>query len=128
LTEIRDKIWDIPKSPPRPHAAPDAFDGDDLQAEDFLVAGVSSSKPKQPGESSKTQMDDNDWFLIDDSSSSQGAPEKPQNYRRDWTADMEQQDGDDDDVPEPVRLANGNWACSHKCRDKTRYGTSIDIV
>lgn len=22
---------------------------------------------------------------------------------------------------EPVRLGNGNWACNHRCKDKTKY-------
>lgn len=24
-------------------------------------------------------------------------------------------------LAEPIRLENGNWACNHRCKDKTRY-------
>lgn len=113
-----DNIWDIPKSPPKPGAIPDAFDGDDLQADDFLVVAGDQNKPKQPTESFKLPIDDLDWLSIDDNSS-QGVSEKRQKQCDNWTTDMELQDGDDDG-PEPIRLPNGNWACSHKCKDKTR--------
>jgi ATP-dependent DNA helicase HFM1/MER3 len=100
---------------------PDAFDGDDLQADDFLVVARGPSKPKQPIKPLGLPFDDLDWLSIDDSSSgSQEVPEKPQKQgNNNWNADLEQQD-DDDGGLEPTRLPNGNWACSHKCKDKTR--------
>ncbi|OKP11203.1 ATP-dependent DNA helicase MER3 [Penicillium subrubescens] len=115
-----ESIWDIPKCPPQPDAIPDAFDGDDLQADDFLDVAGGPSKQQQPAESLGLPFDGLDWLSIDDSSSnSQGAPEKPQKQgNNNWNADLEQQD-DDDGGLEPIRLPNGNWACSHKCKDKT---------
>lgn len=102
---------------------PDAFDGDDLQAEDFLVVASGPSKRKQPAESLGIPFDDLDWLSIDDSpSSSQKVPEKQQKPSNTWDTDIEHldDDDDDDDGTEPIRLPNGNWTCSHKCRDKTR--------
>lgn len=118
----RDSIWDIPKSQPPPDTVPDAFDGDDLQADDFLVVAGGRSKPKQPTESLGLPFDDLDWLSIDDSpSNSQGASEKPQKQcNNNWTTDLEQHNDDGCGGLEAIRLPNGNWACSHKCKDKTR--------
>jgi ATP-dependent DNA helicase HFM1/MER3 len=112
----RDSIWDLPKSLPRPPVTQEVFDGDDLQADDFVIPDDGPSKPTQP-ESSKTPLDDLDWLSIDDSPSSSQvvmANSQRDNY---WAKNMEHQD---EDGPGPIHLPNGNWACSHKCKDKTR--------
>ncbi|KAF3388416.1 ATP-dependent DNA helicase MER3 [Penicillium rolfsii] len=120
LSGARGSIWDIPTSPPKPDAISDAFDGDDLKADDFLVVETGPSKLKKPTESLGLPFDDLDWLSIDENSSnSQGATEKLQRQGNNWTTEIEQQDNDDAGI-EPVRLPNGNWACSHKCKNKTR--------
>ncbi|KAJ5374631.1 Nucleotide-sugar transporter [Penicillium concentricum] len=67
----------------------DNFDGDDLQLDDFLVANECPAKAMESQTPQPQQFDDLNWFSIDE------------------------------DEYEPARLANGKWACNHKCKDKT---------
>ncbi|OQE42952.1 hypothetical protein PENCOP_c003G06758 [Penicillium coprophilum] len=67
----------------------DGFDGDDLQLDDFLVTNERCDKADEPKRPKSQQLDNLDWFSIEE-----------HEY-------------------EPVRLANGKWACNHKCKDKT---------
>lgn len=96
----------------------DAFDGDDLQLDDFLIADKRHDHPKVPSKKAEYQFDDADWLSIDSTPS----PPKPKSATQkakgdDWATDMGPQE---DEEYEPVRLPNGNWACNHKCKDKTR--------
>jgi ATP-dependent DNA helicase HFM1/MER3 len=94
-----------------------------LEAGDFLAVADGLSEPKNPIKSLETPIDDLDWLSIDGSSSdSQGATENPQRQNHDWITDIEHLD---DNGPEPIRLPNGNWACIHKCKDKTRYASLL---
>lgn len=107
----------------------DDFDGDDLQLDDFLVANEPRGEAK---ESTKPQprrvddVDDIDWFSIDSTppSPAKGAPKVSNPREDDWAVDLDEPE----DEYEPVRLANGKWACNHKCRDKTRFEKAIDSL
>lgn len=97
----------------------DAFDGDDLQLDDFLGADRRRGRAKEPAKKPEFQFDEADWLSID-STPSPTWP-KPATQREkgdDWAADMGPQE---DEEYEPIRLPTGNWACNHKCKDKTRY-------
>ncbi|KAJ5503952.1 Nucleotide-sugar transporter [Penicillium fimorum] len=76
----------------------DDFDGDDLQLDDFLVVNERRDKANEPKKPQPQQFDDLDWFSIDE------------------------------DEYEPLRLANGKWACNHKCKDKTRFEKPIHFA
>ncbi|KAJ5823570.1 Nucleotide-sugar transporter [Penicillium robsamsonii] len=76
----------------------DDFDGDDLQLDDFLVVNERRGKANEHKKPQPQQFDDLDWFSIDENE-----------Y-------------------EPIRLANGKWACNHKCKDKTRSEKIIPLV
>lgn len=96
----------------------DVFEGDDLQLDDFLITDQHRNQAKASSEKAEYQFDEADWLSID-STPSPPLP-KPATSREkgdDWAADMGLQE---DDEYEPVRLANGNWACNHRCKDKTR--------
>jgi ATP-dependent DNA helicase HFM1/MER3 len=95
----------------------DNFEGDDLDLDDFLEAGSFEKQPKEVEMATNHPNDDVEWILID------GTPSPPaitanisRNKDEEWAADTGPQDED----YEPVRLANGNWACNHKCKNKTR--------
>ncbi|KAG0159719.1 hypothetical protein PDIDSM_7243 [Penicillium digitatum] len=95
----------------------DDFDGDDLQLDDFLITNERLGKATTSTRPKPREFDDVDWFSINSTPPSPArAAQKISNAREsDWTVDM--------DAPaneyEPVRLANGKWACNHKCKDKT---------
>ncbi|KAJ5174318.1 uncharacterized protein N7482_000195 [Penicillium canariense] len=113
----RERNRDSPKSPHRPCAGSDSFDGEDLQVDDFMAVSRRCEMQRKPIGVSKAQPDELDWFSIHNSSSSpQREPEKALSKEKEWTTDMGQQD---EDEFEPIHLPNGNWACSHKCKDKT---------
>lgn len=100
----------------------DDFDGDDLQVDDFLVSNEPRGKAKEPTRSQPRQVDDFDdiyWFSIDATppSPGTGAPKVSNPPEKDWAVDLDEPE----DEYEPVRLANGKWACNHKCKDKTRF-------
>ncbi|CAI7572064.1 unnamed protein product [Penicillium glandicola] len=92
----------------------DDFDGDDLQLDDFLVANERRGKGKESTKPQARQFDDFDdfdWFSIDltPPRPAKGAPKVSNSRGDDWAVDID----------EPGRLANGKWACNHKCKDKT---------
>jgi ATP-dependent DNA helicase HFM1/MER3 len=101
------------------------FDGDDLQLDDFLAVNDRSSKPKHYSKPTFQSNDEMDWFSIDTTPSPPQRGTKvsiPRDGER--TADMKDQE---DENPEPIRLANGKWACNHRCKDKTRSARSITV-
>lgn len=94
----------------------DAFDGDDLQLNDFLVATQRRDQAKAPSKKSEYEFDEADWLSIDSTPSPPQPKAVTQREKEDdWTADKGPPEEE-----EPVRLPNGNWACNHKCKDKTR--------
>ncbi|KAJ5448725.1 Nucleotide-sugar transporter [Penicillium cf. griseofulvum] len=101
----------------KPRQDVDDFDGDDLQLDDFLVANECRGKAKEPTKPRPREFDDIDWFSIDTTPPSpvKGAPKAPNPQEDDWRIEMDELENE----YEPVRLANGKWACNHKCKDKT---------
>ncbi|KAJ5659836.1 hypothetical protein N7507_006287 [Penicillium longicatenatum] len=98
----------------------DAFDGDDLGLDDFLFEDLRQQRPKKLASIENVQDEEIGWISIDDSTPSpKRKPVFPKTKGSEWIADMELQEQVED---EPARLANGNWACNHKCKDKTRTG------
>jgi ATP-dependent DNA helicase HFM1/MER3 len=96
----------------------DDFDGDDLQLNDFLTvaqrrekAGKEAIKPGEP------QIDDLDWISISSTSSPRRRLETIKASTDIRIADIGVLDDED---TRQIRLPNGNWACNHKCKDKTR--------
>lgn len=96
----------------------DDFDGDDLELDDFLTAAQRRDKAKQAAKPKESQVEEFDWMSISDTSSPRRRPEKTKPKADDWIVDMGLLD---DEGRGPIRLPNGNWACNHKCKDKTRY-------
>lgn len=96
----------------------DDFDGDDLQLDDFLTAAQRRERAKKSPRQTEYQVDEMDWLSIGSSPSPRRCPETSKAKADDWIADMGSLDNDESG---PVRLPNGNWACNHKCKDKTRY-------
>ncbi|KAJ5779728.1 hypothetical protein N7457_007448 [Penicillium paradoxum] len=129
-TYLNPKLADEPKTnishPPRRdltsnNTSPqdlDDFEGDDLQLDDFLIANESHAKAKESAKPKTSQYDDFDWFSIDSTPPSpvKRVPKATDSREDDWAAGMGEQD---EEEYEPVRLANGKWACNHKCKDKT---------
>ncbi|KAJ5082947.1 hypothetical protein N7532_011990 [Penicillium argentinense] len=106
-------VHQIPKS----HHPKDTFDGDDLELDDFLVAGQALNKSAQKESSTIFPLDDLDWFSIDSTPSPpRYSADHSQSKNNEHTADTGHQDPDDNYVP--IRLSNGNWACNHRCKDK----------
>jgi ATP-dependent DNA helicase HFM1/MER3 len=103
------------------------FDGDDLELDDFLATGDCRDKVKHSSRPKVVQLDDSDWLSIATTSPSppKGVSKAPNPREDDWAAQLgEQVDGE----YEPIRLANGKWACNHKCKDKTRLvGVSVGL-
>ena len=98
----------------------DDFDGDDLQLDDFLIANERRDKPKEPTKPQPPQFEDIGWFSIDATppTPAKRAPPKVSNLQEDdWAVDIDEAE----EEYEPVRLANGKWACNHKCKDKSRF-------
>ncbi|KAJ5138363.1 uncharacterized protein N7515_003211 [Penicillium bovifimosum] len=95
-----------------------SFDGDDLELDDFFISNKRCGKANEPTKSKDHDSDDIDWFSIDSTPPSlvKQVPKSATSREDDWAADMGEQD---DEEYEPVRLANGKWACNHKCKDKT---------
>lgn len=96
----------------------DVFDGDDLELGDFLIATQRNEKAEFPPTNNQFQFDEADWLSIDSTPS----PHRPNSESQrktgsEWATDMGPREEDEQD--EPVRLANGNWACNHKCKNKT---------
>jgi ATP-dependent DNA helicase HFM1/MER3 len=101
------------------------FDGDDLQLDDFLAVNDRSSKPKHYSRPTFQPNVEMDWFSIDTTPSPPPRGTKVTTPRDDErAADMKDQE---DENPEPIRLANGKWACNHRCKDKTRSARSIAV-
>ncbi|KAJ5733918.1 hypothetical protein N7493_002704 [Penicillium malachiteum] len=92
----------------------DAFDGDDLGLDDFLIADTRREPPKQKP-IPVAQIDELDWLSIDSTPTPPRPPKIQKKSTDQWMIDGEEQT----DGNEPIRLANGNWACNHKCKDKT---------
>lgn len=96
----------------------DDFEGNDLDLDDFLQAGSIEKIPRPAEKATNHPTDDIEWISI---YSTPSPPPHTANATRtndeEWTADMGPQEED----YVPVRLANGKWACNHKCKDKTRY-------
>ncbi|CAG8905940.1 unnamed protein product [Penicillium egyptiacum] len=101
----------------KPRRDVDDFDGDDLQLDDFLVANERRGKTKESTKPQSRQFDDIDWFSIDATppSPAKAAPKFSNPREDDWAIDIDEPE----EEYEPVRLANGKWACNHKCKDKT---------
>lgn len=97
----------------------DGFEGDDLQLDDFLEAGLSQNKPKRLDKTTTFPDDDTEWISIDSSSS-------PPRHIPDLGRDKYEECEAPEECYEPVRLLNGNWACNHRCKDKTRQATRHD--
>ncbi|KXG53178.1 Nucleotide-sugar transporter [Penicillium griseofulvum] len=108
---------DMNSTKTKPRRDVDDFDGDDLQLDDFLVADERREKAKEPTKPQPREFDDIDWFSIDSTppSPAKAAPKAPNPREDDWGIDMDEPENE----YEPVRLANGKWACNHKCKDKT---------
>ena len=96
----------------------DAFDGDDLGLDDFLFEDLHQERPKKPASTKKAQDEEIDWLSVDSTPSPKRKPANSKTKGGERIADMGPQEQEED---EPVRLANGNWACNHKCKDKKRY-------
>ncbi|CAG8932589.1 unnamed protein product [Penicillium salamii] len=99
----------------------DDFDGDDLQIDDFLNVQDHHKKKMDSCHRQPLQFDDKDWLSIATSSPSPPkistkASKSYVSHGEDWAAEMDEQD---EEEYEPTRLANGKWACNHKCNDKT---------
>ncbi|KAJ5292397.1 sedoheptulose-1-7-bisphosphatase [Penicillium atrosanguineum] len=94
----------------------DDFDGDDLELDDFLTAAQRRDKAKQAAEPKESQVEEFEWMSISNTSSPQRRPETTKPKADDWVADMGLLDDNDRGT---IRLPNGNWACNHKCKDKT---------
>ncbi|CAG7953136.1 unnamed protein product [Penicillium nalgiovense] len=102
----------------KPRRDVDDFDGDDLQLDDFLVANERRDKPKKSTMPQPPQLDDMDWFSVDPTpptAAKRAPPKVSKPQEDDWAVDIDEPE----DEYEPVRLANGKWACNHKCKDKT---------
>jgi ATP-dependent DNA helicase HFM1/MER3 len=98
----------------------DHFDGDDLQLDDFLATNERYHTAKDYSRPRAPRLDDADWISITSGSPSppkQGS-KGPISHEDDWTAELGEHL---DEEYEPIRLANGKWACNHKCKDKTRF-------
>lgn len=101
----------------------DNFEGDDLQLDDFLTSRDRCNNSTDAARRKVSQLDDTDWLSIATDSPS---PLKPapsarafRAQREDvWTTELGERDGGE---YEPTRLANGKWACNHKCKDKTGF-------
>ncbi|KAF9248594.1 hypothetical protein DTO013E5_6376 [Penicillium roqueforti] len=107
ITSVKTKSrWDV-----------DDFDGDDLQLDDFLVVDERRGKAKESTKPHPEQFDDIDWFSMDSTppSTAKRIPKVSNPREEDWAVDMDEPEAE----YEPVRLANGKWACNHKCKDKT---------
>lgn len=117
LPDISVVMSQKPQNKPKSGSKKDTFEGDDMDLDDLLAVGSSQKESKQVDNQNIKSDDDIDWISIDSTSSpprnGRGAPQKKD---REWAADMGAQEED----YEPIRLANGNWACNHKCKDKTR--------
>lgn len=108
----------------KPRRDVDDFDGDDLQLDDFLVANERRDKPKKSTMPQPPQLDDMDWFSVDPTpptAAKRAPPKVSKPQEDDWAVDIDEPE----DEYEPVRLANGKWACNHKCKDKTRSVNTI---
>lgn len=100
----------------------DSFDGDDLQLNDFLPVNPRKTKQKEPAKEETHGFDDVDWLSIDSTPTPPRRKLEATQSKPEWATDMGPQDQEEDEsASEPVRLPNGNWACNHKCKDKTRY-------
>lgn len=121
----RPRSNDIPKNKTRINREADAFDGDDL-FDDFLSAGIyltllSVEEDRFESRLISSHTDQGtEWVVIDNEcpspprkKSDDKIPRGHGNQEKKGTA----QTGDEEE--EPIRLANGRWACNHKCRDKT---------
>ncbi|KAJ5088803.1 hypothetical protein N7456_012419 [Penicillium angulare] len=97
---------------------PDTFEGDDLGLDDFLVADQRRVSPKKPQKGNDFEIfEEHDWLSISDSTPSPRRAEKSQKTKdEEWIIDAESQGQEKD---KPVQLDNGNWACNHRCKDKT---------
>ncbi|KAJ5296062.1 hypothetical protein N7508_010883 [Penicillium antarcticum] len=99
---------------PKPHRDLDDldFDGDDLQLDDFLVVNGRTTKLKHHSKPMFQPNDEIDWFSIDTTPSPSHRGKKASNSREDgWAPETGEQE---DESPEPIRLANGKWACNHR--------------
>lgn len=106
-----------PQSRPGDASKKDAFEGDDIDLDGLLAVGSFQKKSKQADGQNTKPADDIDWISINSTPSPpRSVAGVPQRKDGEWAADMGAQEED----YEPVRLANGNWACNHKCKDKTR--------
>ena len=96
------------------------FDGDDLGLDDFLAADQHRENAKG-GQPKRAYSYEDDWISIGNTPSPP-PPEKPRKAQSDlWEIETDSQG---ESKEEPVRLANGNWACNHKCKDKKGYANS----
>lgn len=95
---------------------------DDLYSNDFTPINPRQKKPKEPVKGDIDEFEASDWLSIDSTPSPRRAPRVTQSKNDEWALDMGPHDHGED---EPVRLPNGNWACNHKCKDKTRYGLCL---
>ncbi|KAJ5190289.1 uncharacterized protein N7498_009274 [Penicillium cinerascens] len=102
----------------------DDFDGDDLQLDDFLTAAQRRERAKKSPRPTEYQVDEMDWLSIGSTPSPRRLPETSKAKTGDWIAGMGSLDEEESG---PVRLPNGNWACNHKCKDKTRYEHNKDL-
>ncbi|KAJ5679817.1 Nucleotide-sugar transporter [Penicillium macrosclerotiorum] len=113
-------VWDLPISPIKGLSEADNFDGDDLQLDDFLnvIKRCQNPKPASPPKVSRESLkDDLDWLSLDDTPSPCRQPSVKRSNRR---SKLVSETGlQDDGIHEPLQLPNGNWACNHKCKDKT---------
>lgn len=125
LPDISVVMSQKPQNKPKSGSKKDTFEGDDMDLDDLLAVGSSQKESKQVDNQNIKSDDDIDWISIDSTSSpprnGRGAPQKKD---REWAADMGAQEED----YEPIRLANGNWACNHKCKDKTRCLFLLGVI
>ncbi|KAJ5156273.1 hypothetical protein N7492_009076 [Penicillium capsulatum] len=117
-TSQQDPSEDTPGNRIRLAQATYVLEENDVYVNDFTPINSRQKKPQRSVKENVHELDDIDWLSID------GTPSPPRRRPRvvqsteEYGSDM----GPQDEEGEPIRLLNGNWACNHKCKDKTRDG------
>ncbi|KAJ5934986.1 hypothetical protein N7466_004533 [Penicillium verhagenii] len=97
----------------------DIFDDDDFAFDDFLFLDR-RERSKKTESMKQSQVEELDWLSIDNSTPS---PErKAATSKAKGGRGVTEKESEEQEENEPVQLANGNWSCNHRCKDKTRDG------
>ncbi|KAJ5971903.1 uncharacterized protein N7479_001821 [Penicillium vulpinum] len=105
----------------KPQRERDNFEGNELQRDYFLVTNERRGKETESTVTQQPRLSDDfedlDWFSIDESPPTpvKKVTKATSPREDDWAVNLDEPE----DEFEPVRLANGKWACNHKCKDKT---------